>query len=109
MAIPTVTREYTTGSHRNLRKHVILPPRREMWKIPMHCWHSNSVLPIKHVRSLALLDGTPDNPQEHPHNSGRTLMLTQGCEIDRCSPNQLEMMPDSPALAPEQSSIPHRT
>ena len=31
------------------------------------------------------------------------------CEIDRCSPNQLEMTTNSPALASEQCSVPHHT
>ena len=65
----------------------------------MHCF--------KHVRSLHLLDGTPQSSEEHPHMSRRTLMSPQECEIARCSPNQLEMMPNSPALAPKQSSVAH--
>ena len=36
-------------------------------------------------------------------------MSPQECEIGRCSPNQLEMMTNSPALASEQSPIPHHT
>ena len=36
-------------------------------------------------------------------------MSLQECEIARYSPNQLEMTPDSPALAEEQSPIPHHT
>ena len=56
-----------------------------------------------------MLDGTPESPQEHPHKSRRTLMSPQECEIALCSPNQLEMKPDSPALAPEQSPICHHT
>ena len=56
-----------------------------------------------------MLDGTPESPQEHPQKSRRTLMSSQECEIDRCSTNQLEMMPNSSALAAEQSPIPHHT
>ena len=55
-----------------------------------------------------MLDGTPESPQEHPHKSRRTLMAPQACEIARCSPNQLEKMPDSPALATEQFPIPQQ-
>ena len=67
-------------------------------------------LPVpQDVRTLDLLDGTPYSPQEHPQKSRRTLMSQQEWEIAHCSPNQLEMMPDSPALAPEQSPIPHHT
>ena len=75
----------------------------------MHCMRSNSVFPIKTGRSLNLLDETPESSQEHPHKSRRTLMSLQEYEIARGSPNQLEMKPDSPALAPEQSPVPHQT
>ena len=34
-------------------------------------------------------------------------MSPQECEIAQCSPNQLEMMTKSPALASEQCSIAH--
>ena len=61
------------------------------------------MFPIKHVRSLDLLHGTPESPQQHCHKSRRTLMSPQECKIPRCTTNQLEMNPDSPALAPEQS------
>ena len=56
-----------------------------------------------------MLEGTPESPQEHPHKSRRTLMPLQECEIAQCRPNKLEMTPDSPALAPEQSPVPHHT
>ena len=36
-------------------------------------------------------------------------MSPQECQIDRCSPNQLEMMTNSPALASEQCPIPDHT
>ena len=36
-------------------------------------------------------------------------MSPQECEIARCSPNQLEMTSNSPALASEQCPIPHHT
>ena len=36
-------------------------------------------------------------------------MSPQECQIARCSPNQLEMMTNSPALASEQCPIPHHT
>ena len=64
---------------------------------------------IKQLRSLGLLDGTTESPPEIPHKSRRTLMSPQECEIVRCSPNQLEMMINFPALASEQCPIPHRT
>ena len=75
----------------------------------MHYVQSNSMFPIKHVRSLDLLDGTPGSPKEHCHKARGTLMSPQECEIARCTPNQLEMKRDSPALAPEPSRVPHLT
>ena len=56
-----------------------------------------------------MLDGTTESPPEIPHQSRRTLMSPQDCEIAQCSPNQLEMMTKSPALASEQCTIPHHT
>ena len=56
-----------------------------------------------------MLDGTTESPPEVPHKSRRTLMSPQECEIARCSPNQLEMTTNSPALASEQCPISHHT
>ena len=70
---------------------------------------SNSLFPIKQGRSLDLLDKTAESPPEIPQKSRRTLMSLQECEIARDSPNQLEIKPDSPALAPEQFHGPHHT
>ena len=56
-----------------------------------------------------MLDGTQESPQQHCHKSRRTLMSPQEYEIARCNPNQLEIMPDTPALDPEQSAVPHHT
>ena len=67
------------------------------------------LVPIKHVRSLDLLDGTTESPLVVPHKSRGTLMSPQECEIARCNHNQLEMMTNSPALASEQCPIPHHT
>ena len=64
---------------------------------------------IKHIKSLDLLDGTPESPQEHCDKSRRTLMSQQECEIAQSPQNQLEMKPDSPALAPEPTRLPHHT
>ena len=60
--------------------------------------------PVKHVRILDLLHGTPESPQEHPHKYRRTLMSPQEREIARCTANQLEMTPNSPAWL--QSNLP---
>ena len=77
--------------------------------ISLHFMQSNALFPIKHVRSLDLLDGTTGRPPEVPHKSRRTLMSLQECEIAWCGPNQLEMTTNSPALASEQCTIPHHT
>ena len=67
------------------------------------------LVPNQQVRSLDLLDGTTESPPEVPHKSRRTLMSPQECQIHLCSPNQLEMMTNSPAQASEQCPIPHHT
>ena len=56
-----------------------------------------------------MLDGTTESPLKIPHKSRRTLMSLQECQIPRCSPNQLEMTTNSPALPSEQCHIPHHT
>ena len=56
-----------------------------------------------------MLDRTTEIAPEVPHKSRRTLMSPQECDIARGSPNELEIKPDSPALAPEQFSVPHHT
>ena len=70
---------------------------------------SNSLFPVKQVRSLDLLDGTIESPREIPQKSRRTLMSLQEYEIARGSPNQLKIKPYFPALAPEHFPIPHKT
>ena len=54
-------------------------------------------------------DGTKESPTEVPNMSRRTLMSPQECQIARCSPNQLEITTNSPALASEQCPIPDHT
>ena len=56
-----------------------------------------------------MLDGITESPPEAPHKSRRTLMSPQECQIAQCSPNQLEMTTNSPALASEQCPIPKHT
>ena len=56
-----------------------------------------------------MLDGTTESSPDVSHKSRRTLMSPQEYEIGRCSPNQLEMTTNSPALASEQCPIPHYT
>ena len=70
---------------------------------------SNSLFPIKQVRSLDLLDGTTESPREIPQKSRRTLMSLQEYETPRGSPNQLKIKHYFTALAPEQFPIPHQT
>ena len=64
------------------------------------CWKSNSAFPIKHVRSLNVLDGTPESPKDHCHKMRGTLLSPHECKIARCTPSQLEMKPISTSLAP---------
>ena len=70
---------------------------------------SNSLFPIKLVRSLDLLDGTTESPREIPQKSRRTLMSLKEYEIPQGSPNQLKIKPYIPALAPEQFPVHKQT
>ena len=56
-----------------------------------------------------MLDGTTESPPEISHKSSRTLMSPPECEKAWCSPNQIEMTTNSPALASEQCPVPHHT
>ena len=77
--------------------------------ILLRCEQSNTLLPIKQVRSLDVLDGTTENPREIRQKSRRTLMSRQEYEIPRGSPNQLKIKPYFPALATEEFRVPHQT
>ena len=70
---------------------------------------SNSLFPIKQVRSPDLFDGTRESPREIPQKSRRTLMSLQEYETPRGSPNQLKIKRYFTALAPEQFPVPHQT
>ena len=109
MAIPAVTREYMPGSCHNSRKTRRIPPRREMKPDSLELGAESFGAPNQTRRNLNLLDGTLESTPEHRHMSRGTLMPPQECEITRCSPNQLEILPDFPAVAPEQFTIPHHT
>ena len=75
-----------------------------------HALHAEQFLvPNPTGKERHLLDGTTESPPEIPHKSKRTLMSPQECDIPRGSPNQLEIKPNSPALAPEQFPVPHHT
>ena len=60
----------------------------------MHCMQSLSMIPIKQVWSLDLLDGTPESPEEHCHKARGTLRSPLKHEIASCTPNQLQTAPD---------------
>ena len=69
-------------------------PFSERWgTIPLHCVLCKSMFPTQHERSLYLLDGTQESPQEQLHKSRMTLMSSKECEILRCNPNQFEITP----------------
>ena len=86
-----------------------LPLHREMRSDSPALHAEQFRVQTKDVRSLHLLDGISEIPQEQCHKSRRTLMSQQEREIAWCSPNQLEMTLDSHAMSPEQSPIPHHT
>ena len=77
--------------------------------IPLHYEQSNSLFTVKHITSLDLLDGTPESPHEHCHTSRKTLMSPKDCKIAQGTPNQVEMKPSFPEMAPEPSNITHHT
>ena len=109
MDIATVTGEYTPGSWCNSENPWDLPLAVRSGPIPMHCMQSNCVFPIKHIRSLNLLDWPPESPQQHCYKARRTMMSLQEHKIFRCTPNQIKMRPISLALAPWPSLDAHHT
>ena len=108
-ATPAVTREYTPGSRRNSRKTKRLPSRREMRPDSPALHAEQCLVPNQIGKSLDFLDGITESPPDIPHKSIRTLMAPKECEIARCSPHQLEMMTNPPALASEQCPSPDHT
>ena len=56
-----------------------------------------------------MLDGTKESAPEVPIMYRRTLISPQECQIARCSPNQLEMTTNCPALSSENCPIPDHT
>ena len=67
------------------------------------------MFPKQPERSLDLLDGIPESPQEQPHKSRMTLMSPKESEIVQCNRNQFEMTPESRVFDLVQSPIPHPT
>ena len=109
MTSPALTREHTQIPAATREKPSDFPLDERWGLIPLHCVQSNSLFPIKQVRSLDLLDGSTESPPEIPYKTRRTLMSPQECEISLGSPNQLYIKPNSPALAPEQFPVPHHS
>lgn len=70
---------------------------------------SNSEFHIQHERTLDFLDGTTESPREHCPKSPGTLTSLQPPKSLPCTINQLEMRPDSTALAPELFCLSHYT
>ena len=56
-----------------------------------------------------MLDGITESPTEIAHKSGTTVMSPKECDIAPGTADELEIKPDSPALAPEQFPVPHQT
>ena len=100
MAIPTVTREYTPGFCRNSRNRMRHPPRWEM-RIDSPALHSEQSRFPNQTRKEPLFScwKTRESPGTLSQNEMNTD-ATQECKIAWCTPNQLEMKPISPSLAP---------
>ena len=109
MDVPTVTREYNQGFCRNSRKPTRLSPRREFRPDSPALGAEQFRVPNQTRREPQLLEGTLESTPENAHMSRTTLMSPQESEIARCSPNQLKIMRDSPALVPEQFPVPQHT
>ena len=82
------------------KTHETFPSLRDEARFPCIACRAIAIFPIKHIRSLDLLDWTPESPQQHSHKTRRTLMSPQECKIDRGTQFQIEMRPISLALAP---------
>ena len=86
-----------------------LPPHLEMRPESPALHAEQFCVPHQRRKELDLLDGTPESPQEHCHKSSGMLKSLKQCEIAPCTPDQLEMRPESAAFAPELSRDPHQT
>ena len=81
------------------KTHWDFPLAMRWGPIPLNYVQSNCGFPIKQVRSLDLLDWTPESNHQHCHKTRRTLMSPQERKIFRCTQNQIEMRPISLTLA----------
>ena len=100
MAISAVTREYTLGSCRNSRNRMRHPTRCEM-RLDSTALHAElSRIPNQTCKEPRF---SLWNTRESPGTLSQKEMNTdapQECKIARCAPNQLEMKPISPSMAP---------
>ena len=109
MAIPALIREYTPGSCCNSRNRMTHPPRWEM-RLDSPALHAEQSRIPNQTRKEPRF--TLWNTRESPGTLSQNEMNTdapQECKIARCTPNQLEMKPISPSLAPQLSRVPHYT
>ena len=79
MAILAVTREYTPGSFRDSRNPMRHPHQQEMKPESPALVAEQFHVPIKQVRSLNVLDGTPESPQDHCYKRRGKLLSPQEC------------------------------
>ena len=109
MAIRAVTRVYTPGSCCNSRKRMRHLPRWEM-RLDSPAWHAEqSRIPNQTRKEPRFsLWNTRDYPGTLSQNEMSTD-ATQQCKIALCNPNQSEMKPISPSLAPWLSRVPQNT
>ena len=100
MAIPAVTREYTPGSCRNSRNRMRHPLRWEM-RLDSPALHAEQSRTPNQTRKVSQFSCW--NTRESPGTLSQNEMNTDApkeCKIARCTPNQLEMKPISPSMAP---------
>ena len=108
MAIPTLTREYTLGSCCNSRNCETSPR-----------WEMRLDSPALHAEQSCIPNQTRKEPRfsrwntrESPGTLSQSEMNTdapQECKIAWCPPNQLEVKPITPSLAPLLSRVPQNT
>ena len=83
LLVYVATREYTPLPAATRENPWDFPLATRWVPIPLHCMQSNCVFPIKHLRSLDLLDWTAESPQQHCHKTRRTLNHIKNAEDQR--------------------------